>query len=81
VAVIGVKDEKWGERPVALVVLKAGAPVVAIEEDIRQHVLAYSESGQISKYAVPQIIRIVEALEKTSIGKVNKKLIREHFTA
>jgi len=81
VAVIGVKDEKWGERPVALVVLKAGAPFVAIEEDIRQHVLAYSESGQISKYAVPQVIRIVEALEKTSIGKVNKKLIREHFTA
>jgi len=80
VAVIGIKDEKWGERPLALVVLKPDAPGSAIEEDIRRHVLAYSEKGQISKYAVPQI-RIVKALEKTSIGKMNKKLMREHFTA
>ncbi|CAG2127160.1 Long-chain-fatty-acid--CoA ligase [Cupriavidus yeoncheonensis] len=81
VAVIGVKDEKWGERPVALVVLKPDAPVTAIEEDIRQHVMGFSAKGQISKYAVPQIIRIVPSLEKTSIGKLNKKLMRERFTA
>lgn len=81
VAVIGVKDEKWGERPVALVVLKPDAPVTAIEEDIRQHVMTFSDKGQISKYAVPKTIRIVPALEKTSIGKLNKKLMREQFTA
>jgi fatty-acyl-CoA synthase len=80
VAVIGIKDEKWGERPVALVVLKPGAPVTAIEEDIRQHVMTFSEAGRISRYAVPQIIRIVQSLEKTSIGKMNKKLMREQFT-
>ncbi|RWA48918.1 long-chain fatty acid--CoA ligase [Cupriavidus sp. UYMSc13B] len=81
VAVIGIKDDKWGERPVALVVLKADAPVTAIEEDIRQHVMTFSDKGHISKYAVPKIIRIVQSLEKTSIGKMNKKLMREHFTA
>ncbi|AQV96701.1 long-chain fatty acid--CoA ligase [Cupriavidus necator] len=79
VAVIGIKDEKWGERPAALVVLKADAATPASEDDIKRHVLAYSESGRISKYAVPQVVRIVSALEKTSIGKLNKKLMREQF--
>jgi fatty-acyl-CoA synthase len=77
VAVIGIKDEKWGERPVALVVPKAG--VALTEDDIKQHVLKFSQSGQISKYAVPQIVKFVEALEKTSVGKMNKKWLREQF--
>ncbi|MEM5316393.1 fatty acid--CoA ligase [Paraburkholderia sp. JHI869] len=77
VAVIGVKDEKWGERPVALVVLKEGAAVT--EEDIKQHVLSFSTTGRISKYAVPQIVKFVEALARTSVGKVNKKALREQI--
>ena len=77
VAVIGVKDEKWGERPVALLVLKADA--TATEDDIKQHVLGFSTQGKISKYAVPQIVRFVDALEKTSVGKLNKKWLREQF--
>ncbi|HEX7907615.1 MAG TPA: fatty acid--CoA ligase [Paraburkholderia sp.] len=77
VAVIGIKDEKWGERPVALVVLKAD--VAASAEDIRQHVMTFSATGQISKYAVPQIVKFVDALEKTSVGKMNKKWLREQF--
>jgi len=77
VAVIGIRDEKWGERPVALVVLKAGATVT--EDDIKRHVLTFSTSGQISKYAVPQIVKFVDALEKTSVGKMNKKWLRAQF--
>ncbi|MFM0168581.1 fatty acid--CoA ligase [Paraburkholderia sediminicola] len=77
VAVIGIKDEKWGERPVALVVLKAGAAVT--EDDIKQHVLKFSHTGQISKYAVPQLVKFIDALEKTSVGKMNKKWLREQF--
>ncbi|MEA3092317.1 MAG: hypothetical protein QOJ04_3659 [Caballeronia sp.] len=77
VAVIGIKDEKWGERPVALVVLKEGAAVT--EDDIKQHVLSFSASGNISKYAVPQIVKFVDALGKTSVGKINKKWLREQF--
>jgi len=79
VAVIGIKDEKWGERPVALVVLKVDVTTPVTEDDVRQHVLAFSETGQISKYAVPQIVKIVAALEKTSVGKMNKKWLREQF--
>jgi fatty-acyl-CoA synthase len=77
VAVIGIKDDKWGERPVALVVLKAD--MAATEEDIKQHVLTFSASGRISKYAVPQVVKFVDALEKTSVGKMNKKWLREQF--
>jgi fatty-acyl-CoA synthase len=77
VAVIGIKDEKWGERPVALVVLRQDAQVS--EDDVKQHVLAFSKTGQISKYAVPQIVRFVDALQKTSVGKTNKKWLREQF--
>ncbi|WP_206997798.1 fatty acid--CoA ligase [Trinickia mobilis] len=77
VAVIGIKDEKWGERPVALVVLKEGAAVT--EDDIKQHVLSLSTSGKISKYAVPQIVKFVDELGKTSVGKLNKKWLREQF--
>ncbi|RKE39900.1 fatty-acyl-CoA synthase [Paraburkholderia sp. BL23I1N1] len=79
VAVIGIKDEKWGERPVALVVLKTETATPPTEDDIKRHVLAFSEIGQISKYAVPQIVKFVEALEKTSVGKMNKKWLREQF--
>jgi len=77
VAVIGIKDEKWGERPVALIVLKEGAAVT--EDDIKQHVLLFSTSGKISKYAVPQIVKFVDTLGKTSVGKINKKWLREQF--
>jgi fatty-acyl-CoA synthase len=77
VAVIGIKDEKWGERPVALVVLGEG--VVVSEDDIKRHVLTFSESGRISKYAVPQIVKFVDSLEKTSVGKLNKKWLRAQF--
>jgi fatty-acyl-CoA synthase len=79
VAVIGVKDEKWGERPVALVVPRKDLAATLTEEDVKKHVLAFSEKGQISKYAVPQIVKLVEALEKTSVGKMNKKRLREQF--
>ncbi|MGP8436320.1 fatty acid--CoA ligase [Paraburkholderia fungorum] len=77
VAVIGVKDDKWGERPAALVVLKPDA--TAIEEDIKQHLLTFAATGRISKYAVPKTVRFVDELKKTSVGKMNKKWLREQF--
>jgi len=80
VAVIGFKDEKWGERPLALVVPKANHAPQVTKEDIFIFARGFSERGVISKYAVPQSIWIVEAIEKTSVGKIDKKLLREKYT-
>jgi fatty-acyl-CoA synthase len=79
VAVIGIKDEKWGERPAALVVPRKDGEVPVTEDDILQHVRAYSDKGRISRYAVPQFVRFVDTLEKTSVGKLNKRRLRESF--
>ena len=76
-AVIGVKDEKWGERPMAFVVAKPDANVDA--DAVRAHLLGHVESERISKYAVPELDRIAFLAEipRTSVGKINKKLLRE----
>ncbi|MBI2277934.1 MAG: fatty acid--CoA ligase [Dechloromonas sp.] len=79
VAVIGAKDDKWGERPMALIVLKAGQQ--ATVDDIKALVLKFAEQGHVSRYAVPDQVRFVESLARTSVGKINKKAIREEIAA
>jgi len=76
-AVIGVPDEKWGERPHALVTLLPGEDIT--QEDIQNHLMQYVDSGEINKWAIPQQIDFVEDIPKTSVGKINKKLIREQL--
>src|SRR5271169_5316355 len=78
-AVIGVKDARWGERPLALIVRDPKAEPAVTEEDIKAHVLAFSEKGVISKFAVPQKILFVDALAKTSVGKFDKKALRSQY--
>lgn len=76
-AVIGIPDAKWGERPLALVVKKPDAEVE--EAAIRDLVAEYAEKGVISKYGVPEHIRFVSELPRTSVGKLDKKAMRaEH---
>jgi fatty-acyl-CoA synthase len=76
VAVIGIPDEKWGERPLALVVLRQENASTVTEQHIQAHVRAWAERGVISKWAVPEI-RFVDVLEKTSVGKLDKKVLRQ----
>ncbi len=75
-AVIGVPDNKWGERPVAFVVSKAGHDEELREDAIRDHIAAFAAQGTISKFAVPDRVYFVDAIPKTSVGKLDKKVIR-----
>ncbi len=76
-AVIGVTDEKWGERPMAFIVRRNDAKVDAAA--VRDHLLAQVELNRLSKYAVPEIDRITFVCEipKTSVGKIDKMVLRE----
>ena len=69
-AVIGVPDDKWGERPKAYVVLRAGASVTP--EDLIAHVRT-----KIASYKAPRDVDITMELPKTSTGKIQKYTLRE----
>ena len=76
-AVIGVPDPKWIERPLALLVAKPGQEVS--EAQIRTHLNSFATKGSIPCYSVPERIVFVEALPKTSVGKLDKKVLRERY--
>lgn len=79
VAVVGIKDDKWGERPLALIVLKPGEADKVTAADIQAHVRHYSDQGHLSKFGVPDQVRFVDTLSRTSVGKLNKRAMREQF--
>ena len=78
-AVIGVPDEKWGERPLALVVLREEFKGQVTEEDLKDYFIKAVAQGAIPKYGVPNEVRIVDAIAKTSVGKLNKRQLRKDF--
>ncbi len=78
VAVIGMADDKWGERPLALIVVPEGAEPPT-EKELVRHVRAYIDKGLVSKLALLVEVRQVEAIDKTSVGKINKRVLREKF--
>jgi len=75
-AVVAVPDSKWVERPLAILVLKQDH-AAATEDELKHHVKGYVDRGIISEYAVPDHVLFVETIEKTSVGKLDKKRLRE----
>ena len=77
VAVIGVPDPRWSERPIAVVVPTAGAAptLESVNAPLRQAV----DSGAISRFALLDRIETIDAMPKTSVGKIDKKLLRARF--
>ena len=78
-AVIAVPDEKWGERPLALVVLKKEFAGKVKEEDLLNFLMKFVQNGTIPKFGVPSQVLLVESIAKTSVGKINKRALRKQF--
>ncbi len=73
-AVVGAPSEKWGETPVALIVLRDGA--TATEEEIVAHC-----RGVMAHFKAPSRVEFVDALPRTATGKLKKFEIRDKFWA
>lgn len=71
-AVIGVPDDRWGERPLACVVLDPGAPpaFAELEDYLAEH---------IAKWQVPRLWKTVPRLPRTSVEKVDKRALRRTY--
>jgi len=74
VAVIGMPDDKWGERPLALVVAGESAPV---EKELVAFVKGVVDSGRLTRHALMLKVLVVDEIAKTSVGKIDKKLLRQ----
>ena len=71
-AVIAVADERWGERPLALLVAAAGREIdpAAVREALR---------AELPSWWVPERLEVVAELPKTTVGKVDKQRLRERY--
>ncbi len=78
VAVIGIEDDKWGERPLALVVLDATKPTN--EKELLIHAKEFIKKGIMAREGMLLKIKFVEGIDKTSVGKVNKKELRKLYS-
>jgi fatty-acyl-CoA synthase len=72
-AVVGVPDERWGEVCAAFVVLREGA--TAGEDELRDHC-----RERLARFKVPRTVTLVEALPRSSMGKVLKDVLRAGAT-
>jgi fatty-acyl-CoA synthase len=71
-AVIGVRDERWGEVGVAIVVVRAGARVD--EQDLLSHC-----RGRLAAFKAPHVVHLAEELPRSASGKLLKRELRERF--
>jgi fatty-acyl-CoA synthase len=71
-AVIGVPDEKWGEKVVAVIVPRPGEPV----DELEMIALVKDRKGAIM---APKQVDFVDSLPQTALGKTDKKALRKQY--
>jgi fatty-acyl-CoA synthase len=71
-AVIAIPDDRWGERPLAAIVLRDG--MHASPEELRRHL-----SSEFAKWQLPDRIEFVAAIPHTATGKFKKTALRDQF--
>jgi fatty-acyl-CoA synthase len=77
-AVVGVPDDIWGEKPLAIIKLTANSRKT--EEDFIEFLRVEGvEKGRITKWMLPKLVAIVEEVPKTSVGKYNKREIKKNL--
>ena len=75
VAVVAMPDDKWMERPMAVIVPNANETITT--EQLNQYLRQFVNTGKLKSFAVPKEYRFVSELPKTSIGKIDKKRIKQ----
>ena len=81
VAVVGVPNAKWDERPHADVVLHAAHVGRMTPRDLQKFLHAIIDTGALHQRAVLTEVRIVDAIPRTSVGKIDKKALRAALVA
>ena len=76
VAVVAVDDTRWQERPLAIVRSKLDCDGGVLPDQLRSFLV-----GKVAKFWVPEYWAVVDDIPKTSVGKVDKKLLREEVAA
>jgi fatty-acyl-CoA synthase len=71
-SVVGVPDDKWGERPLATVVVVEGQSLDV--EELRDYL-----AGRVAKWQVPERWAFIDEVPKTSVGKFDKKVLRKRY--
>jgi len=73
-AVVGVRDEKWGEVGRAIVVLREGASASP------QEILEFLE-GKLAKYKIPKTVVLTDELVRNAAGKLQRNKIKQAYAA
>ena len=75
-AVVAMPDQKWGERPLACVVARPEAKGALADRELEEHLRT-----RVAKWWLPDRYVYLDELPKTSVGKFDKKVLRQRFAA